>query len=125
MEFILKMIFLISSLIGILLIGSIAYHELEGWNYLDSLYFTTATVTTIGYGDLYPTTDMSKIFTIVFAFAGIGIALFTLTSVGQHYFERKQEIIGKKLEKRIIKYVKKRERKIEATKRKIIRGSKV
>ncbi|MDX2478101.1 MAG: potassium channel family protein [Gammaproteobacteria bacterium] len=31
------------------------------------------TMTTIGYGDLTPTTDISKIFTVIYTFIGIGV----------------------------------------------------
>ena len=53
--------------------GAWFYHWAEGWSWLDSLYFTVVTLTTIGYGDLHPTTPTSKIFTIVFIFIGLGI----------------------------------------------------
>ncbi len=44
-------------LIGILLIiGTFAYSYLEGWNYVDSFYFSVASLTSAGYGDLCPTT---------------------------------------------------------------------
>ena len=33
-------------------VGTIFYHWVEGWDYLDSLYFVVVTLTTIGYEDL-------------------------------------------------------------------------
>ncbi len=59
-----------------LIAGAIFYHFYEGWNWIDSLYFSSVTLTTVGYGDLHPTSGISKIFTIVYAVIGIGI-LFT------------------------------------------------
>ncbi len=53
--------------------GTWFYHQAEGWAWLDALYFTVVTLTTIGYGDLHPTTPASKIFTIFFIFVGLGI----------------------------------------------------
>lgn len=82
-------------LIVVLITGTIVYHNLEGWRYLDAAYFTVSTVTTIGYGDLTPETDAGKIFTIFFAFSGIGIAFYIISSVGR-YMLRKQ--IRSKLE---------------------------
>jgi len=52
--------------------GTLFYHRVEGWSWLDSLYFTVITLTTIGYGDLSPTLPISKVFTIAFIFIGLG-----------------------------------------------------
>jgi hypothetical protein len=45
----------------------------EGWSVVDALYFCFMTMSTIGYGDLVPTTALSKIFTIVYSFLSIGL----------------------------------------------------
>jgi voltage-gated potassium channel len=58
-----------------LLVGTIAYHFLEGWSLLDSLYFSVITLATVGYGDLTPTTPVSKLFTIVYVINGLSILL--------------------------------------------------
>lgn len=59
----------------ILAIGTVFYMVVEGWSVVDALYFTVVTLTTIGYGDLHPTTDLSKLFTIFFVFAGVSFIL--------------------------------------------------
>jgi voltage-gated potassium channel len=59
----------------VLAVGVLVYHWLEGWSYLDALYFCVITLATIGYGDLTPTTPIAKLFTIVYVFNGIGILL--------------------------------------------------
>lgn len=55
--------------------GTLFYTLVEGWSVLDALYFTVITLTTIGYGDLHPTTDVAKIFTIIFVVVGVGFIL--------------------------------------------------
>jgi potassium channel subfamily K len=55
----------------------------ENWPIVDCIYFATVTFTTIGYGDLAPTSDASRLFTAFFALtgiAGLGIALGVLGS---------------------------------------------
>lgn len=75
-------------LIILILIGMFAYHRVEDWRYLDSLYFTIVTVTTIGYGDFAPQTDMGKIFTIIFPLLGIGLAFYLFSLIGRYIFSK-------------------------------------
>lgn len=72
----------------LLLAGTAFYSRAEGWSPLDSLYFSVTTLTTVGYGDLHPTTAASKVFTILYVFIGLGIILAFLNAVGQRALER-------------------------------------
>ena len=58
---------------GTLLTGTVVYHLLEDWSWVDSLYFSVVTLTTVGYGDLSPTTDLSKLFTVVYLVSGMSL----------------------------------------------------
>jgi voltage-gated potassium channel len=69
---------------GVLLLGTVFYSAVEGWRLLDSLYFSVTTLTTVGYGDLRPTTDISKLFTIFYILAGVGILLGFVNAVAAH-----------------------------------------
>jgi voltage-gated potassium channel len=60
---------------GTLMFGAIAYHWLEGWSYLDALYFCVVSLATVGYGDLTPTTPLARAFTIVYIINGVAILL--------------------------------------------------
>ena len=46
--------------VGMLLAGVLVYHWLEGWSYLDALYFCVVSLATVGYGDLTPTTPLGE-----------------------------------------------------------------
>ena len=70
-----------------LAIGTLTYHGLEGWNYLDSLYFSVTTLTTVGYGDFAPHTEVGRAFTIAYIIVGIGILLGFVNAVATHTIE--------------------------------------
>jgi voltage-gated potassium channel Kch len=82
-------------LVGIVLaFGTLVYHNIEGWGWLDSLYFSVITLTTIGYGDLSPTTDIGKIFTIMYVFIGLGILVGFVTATGDFIQKRRKNRIA-------------------------------
>ena len=64
-------------------LGTIAFHLLEGWSILDSLYVTVQTVTTVGFGDITPRTALGRAFSTVFMMLGVGVVLYALTSTVQ------------------------------------------
>jgi len=113
----------ISTLVIIGLVGTIAYHNLEHWSYTDSFYFTGITMLTIGYGDLHPTTPISKIFTVFFGFFGVGMSLLALSLIATSYVERRERQIGESLQERFAQAMKKNGKRIDRKKREIINGS--
>ena len=70
---------------GMIFFGAYVYTLLEGWNYLDAVYFAVSTATTLGYGDFVPVTAGGKIFTIVFAILIISLALYFFTLIGKYF----------------------------------------
>jgi voltage-gated potassium channel len=80
----------------LLVAGVIFYRSVEGWSLLDSLYFCVMTLATVGFGDLAPTTPVSKLFTIVYVFFGLSFFVTfvsLLTKDRQEIFaKRKQEL---------------------------------
>lgn len=60
------------------------FHEEEGWNYLDSFYFSIITITSVGLGDLTPISDQAKILCCVLIYLGsicIGLLMGSLLAV--------------------------------------------
>lgn len=82
---------LLGTTLFILFLGTLVYHNLEGWGYIDSLYFSIITLTTIGYGDFSPQTTEGKLFTIFYIFLGIGIILAFINTLYRHFQDEQQK----------------------------------
>ena len=79
--------------VGILLVsGTMFYWSVEDWTLIQALYFSVVTLATVGYGDLTPTSDFSRIFTIIYIFIGLGVLVLFLSSLAQQYIRHKVEI---------------------------------
>lgn len=71
-----------------LAIGATFYYFVEGMSPVDSIYFAAMTLTTVGYGDFAPKTDLGKMFTAVYAFVGIGTFLGFAAIISQTALDR-------------------------------------
>lgn len=82
---------LMAASLFILFGGALVYHYLEGWSYLDSLYFAAITLSTVGYGDFSPQTDLGKVFTIIYIGIGVGLILTFINTVYKHFQQTRQQ----------------------------------
>ncbi len=57
----------------VLATGTMVYHYVEHLSWVNAYYFSVITLTTVGYGDIVPHTDVGKIFTTFYILAGVGI----------------------------------------------------
>ena len=76
---------------SVLAAGATFYHFVEGWRWLDSLYFSVITLATVGYGDFSPKTDAGKIFTMLYVFIGIGLLFAVFTRLSEAMIASQRE----------------------------------
>jgi len=81
--------------IAVVLIGTVGFMILEKLPFMDALYFTIVTISTVGYGDILPTTALSKVFGVFLIIIGIGVFLTIVTSVAEMLIQRGQEKVRK------------------------------
>jgi voltage-gated potassium channel len=81
----------------ILVIGTIGYMAIEGWNFMDSLYMTVITISTVGYGEVKQVDHVGRIFTIFIVLTGVGFSLYVAGAVVQFMVEGQiRQIMGRR-----------------------------
>jgi voltage-gated potassium channel len=81
----------VSAIAASLLIGTVAYQFLEGWSPVQSFYFSVTTLTTVGYGDLHPTNEVSMLFTAFYIITNVAVVLAALSIIGTHYIKHREK----------------------------------
>ena len=74
-------------LAGVVILGILGYEIIEGWNFLDSIYMTVTTITTVGYSEVHPLSDGGRIFSIFLMIGGVGGALYALSGIVGYIIE--------------------------------------
>ncbi len=65
------------------LVGTFGFMTIEGWRFLDALYMSFITLSTIGYEVVHPLSDAGKIFVILYLGIGFSFFFYSLTQVGE------------------------------------------
>jgi voltage-gated potassium channel len=93
----LRLIFLSCLTILLLLLGTLFYHIVEKWSYVDAFYFSAISLSTRGYGELHPTNAFSKIFTVFYLFLGVAFIIYTLSNLAGYYLQFHEPKIRKRM----------------------------
>lgn len=82
----------------VILGGAIAMYTIESPHedaqiktWLDAFWWTVATTTTVGYGDVVPVTDLGRTVAIFYMFFGIAVAGVFLSLIGTKYYKKRIE----------------------------------
>jgi len=73
--------YLIALAIPIVLVasGTLGYRLIEGWGWLDSIYMTVTTLTTVGFGEVHPLSRTARIFTMLLIMGGVFTVFYSAT----------------------------------------------
>ena len=79
-----------------IVIGSLVIYSVESPHpdsqinsMLDAVWWTVATVTTVGYGDVVPVTETGKIVAIFYMFFGIGVLALFISVLGTQFYKNR------------------------------------
>ncbi len=77
--------------IGSLILGQYGNFNVPIHNSIKALYFTITTISTVGYGDIVPVTNLGRIFTIVLIISGLTIFLSAVTVLSSDFLSERVE----------------------------------
>lgn len=99
--------FSLAIMVGVVMSGTGGYMYLEGWSFLDSLYMTTITLSTIGFKEVHDLGPRGQMFTIALIFFGVGTLAFAIRNATKLMLEGElQSIFGRKKLEQKIKHLK-------------------
>ena len=94
-------------IILIVSMGTFGYMFLEGWNFLDSLFMTVTTITTVGYREVHELSRTGQLFTIALIIGWVCTVFFVLSTGAEFILEGElQEIFGRKRLEKMLKDLK-------------------
>lgn len=90
-------------LVFIMIIGVAGYVMISGYSLVDAFYMTVITMTTVGFGEVVPLDDQSKIFTIFLILASVVIVGYALSVITEYILSKNdfEELKHKKMQKKI------------------------
>jgi len=90
-------------LFSIVLIGVCGYKFISGYSWIDAFYMTSITVTTVGFGEVVPLDDHSKIFTIFLILSSVIIVGYSFSVITEYILSKNniEELKFKKMQKKI------------------------
>jgi len=101
------MILGVTALGGVFLLGTLWYTLVEKWPVIDAAYMTMITLTTVGFGEIYPLTELSRLFTMALILIGVLIIGYIVNRFSELLIEGYfQERIRMRQEERLIKTLK-------------------
>jgi len=93
--------------LGVILFGIIGFMIIERWDFIDAIYMTIITLSTVGYGETRALSDGGRIFTIVLIIFGLGSAATVLNSFASFFLENKlNHYLGRRAMKSELKKMK-------------------
>jgi voltage-gated potassium channel len=71
------------ALLVLFVLGTTGYAFLEGWTWMDGLYMTFITLSTIGFQEIHTLSDAGRLFTLGLGITGIGLLTFVVARSAQ------------------------------------------
>ena len=74
-------------LLLVMAVGTAGYHYIEGWPWFDGFYMVVTTLTTIGYQEVHPLSQVGRVFNVFVILAGVSLLLLGVGALSQALLE--------------------------------------
>ena len=90
-------------LVILLAVGILGFRFMSEYSWIDALYMTVITVTTVGFGEVHPLDDTSKIFTVFLILTSVVILGYAIKVITEYILSKNdfEELKQKKMQKKI------------------------
>lgn len=84
-------------------IGVFGFRWLSNYSWIDALYMTVITITTVGFGEVQPLDDQSKVFTVVLILTSVVILGYAISVITEYILSKNnfEELKQRKMQKKI------------------------
>ena len=96
----------IAMLVLVIFVGVVGFRIMSGYTWLDAIYMTVITITTVGFGEVKPLDPQAKIFTVFLILTSVVIVGYAITVITEYILSKNNvdELKQKKMQKKIDTY---------------------
>ena len=91
--------------VAMLLFGVIGFRFFAGYEWVDSIYMTVITMSTVGFGEVQPLNDVAKIFTVILILVSVTVVGYAISVITEYILSRSNFELLK--ERRVLKKIEK------------------
>lgn len=90
-------------LVFLLFIGVLGFKIMSNYTWVDAIYMTVITITTVGFGEVQPLDDAAKIFTVFLILTSVVILGYAITVITEYILSKNnfEELTQRKMQKKI------------------------
>ncbi len=98
-----QVLMVLAFFVALILVGTIGYELIEGWNWADAFYMTIITITAVGYHEVHPLTETGRYWTVFMLIGGItGLGMwFALVTASMLRMDLRNTYKRRKIMKRL------------------------
>jgi voltage-gated potassium channel len=69
--------------VAVVVTGVLGYRYLEEYTWFDALYMTAITLSTVGFQEVQPLSQVGRLFTVGLLAAGVGVVFYTIVALAE------------------------------------------